>query len=243
MIKGVIFDLGGTLVQPVDNLRVQERSCAEDVALWLKQKKHIQVETAALVDAIVQARIARFAETIASQRQFLTVDIMTGAFASAGLPAHSPGLAEEATRRFFQREEAATIPVAGAVATLKTLHRQGLRLGLLSNASDDSLIQRMVNKNGLRPWLAPVFSSAGLGLCKPNAQPFLLIAQRWNLLPAEIAVVGDTLAADIEGAHNAGMRGILATYVPNPANQNHPAVQPDAVIPALSALPNVLAAW
>lgn len=241
MIKGVIFDLGGTLIQPKDNLRVEERPCAEDVARWLNQKKHIQVETAALADAIVQDRIARFAETLASQRQFLTVDIMTAAFKLAGLPAHPPALTEEATRQFFQREETANIPVAEAIATLKILHRQGFKLGLLSNASDDKLIQRMVNKNGLRPWLSPVFSSAGLGVCKPNAEPFLLIGRRWGLLPAEIAVVGDTLSADIKGAQNAGMRGILATYVPNPANAQHPNIQPDAAIDTLSALPDVLA--
>lgn len=243
MIKGIIFDLGGTLIRPSGNLMIEERLCAEDVTLWLNRKKHIQVETTSLVDAIVQGRTAGFAETLASERQFLTVEVMAGAFKLAGLPAHPPALAEEATRQFFQREETANIPVTEALATLRTLYRRGLKLGLLSNASDDNLIQRMVNKNGLRPWLSPVFSSAGLGMCKPNAQPFLLIARRWNLLPAEIAVVGDTLATDVKGAQNAGMRGILANYVPNPANSRHPHIQPDAVIESLAALPETLATF
>ncbi len=43
-----------------------------------------------------------------------------------------------------------------------------------------------LNRLGLKPWLAPVWSSATLGYRKPRREAFMAIAQRWSLLPNEM---------------------------------------------------------
>jgi putative hydrolase of the HAD superfamily len=117
-------------------------------------------------------------------------------------------------------------------------------LGLLSNATDDLFVQRLVNRLDLRPWLSPTFSSAGLGLRKPKREPFDLILSRWNLPPGSVVVVGDTLNADILGAHNSGMRGILITADEAPRNDEfRETIVPDGTIAALGELPGLIETW
>jgi putative hydrolase of the HAD superfamily len=99
----------------------------------------------------------------------------------------------------------------------------------------------LINRLGLRPWLSPTFSSAALGVRKPLREPFDMILSRWNLAAEAVVVVGDTLNADILGAHNAGMRGILITADESSANDdNREMIVPDASIAALGELPSLL---
>jgi putative hydrolase of the HAD superfamily len=147
-------------------------------------------------------------------------------------------------RVYFGPEEAAWTAYPDARTTLKQLYEGGYRLGLLSNATDDPLIQRVVNRLEFRPWLSPVFSSAGLGLRKPLRDPFDLVLSRWNLSPEAAVMVGDTLDADILGAHNAGMRSVLVTADEAPGNEAHRGrIVPDASITRLSELPGLLDVW
>jgi len=144
----------------------------------------------------------------------------------------------------FTGEEAAWKAYPDARATLKALAQQGHRLSLLSNATDDLFVQRLVNRLDLRPWLSPTFSSAGLGLRKPKREPFDLILSRWNLPPGSVVVVGDTLNADILGAHNSGMRGILITADEAPRNDEfRETIVPDGTIAALGELPGLIETW
>ncbi len=240
-IQGIIFDMGRTLLVFNSDQTAVESQGAHDVAHWLRTKKRIKVDEDALAAAILSARaegIRRAAESLAA---FQMRDAITAALHAVDAPKRAEAFAEQATRIFFQREEDGHEPVPGAIETLKTLHGERLRLGLLSNATDDALIQRLINRFGFRPYLSPVFSSAGVGWQKPKAEPFLLIAKRWGIAPENIAVVGDTLNADILGAQNAGMHSVLVTYAESPSNAANRHITPDITIDSIVKLPTALA--
>jgi FMN phosphatase YigB (HAD superfamily) len=75
-------------------------------------------------------------------------------------------------------------------------------------------------------------------------EPFDLILSRWDLPPEAVIVVGDTLNADILGAHNAALRGVLITADEPSSNAEHrQTIMPDATIAALTELPGLLEAW
>ncbi len=240
MIKGIIFDLGGTLMHFQGDLNAAEQRGAEAVADWLIKKKRIKVDAPALTAAILTARKESFAQARETLRPTLAKDAISSALQRVNAPPRAADFAQAAVKIFFQVEEKAHVLLPDALDTLKSLKAQGVKCALLSNASDDALIQRLVNNSGLRPYLSPVFSSAGLGWQKPRAEPFLLIAQRWQLAPQHIAVVGDTLSADIQGARNAGMTGILVTRVENPRNNKNRHIKPDVTIATLADLPEVV---
>ncbi len=240
MIKAIIFDLGGTLIRFNGDWETVARTGAEGMANWYFKKKHIKLDRPALVEAFLEER--RLGRQTAHQtRQEVTAqETLRNVLEKIGAPATTGSLVEAAIKIYFEPEEAAWQSYPEAVETLKQLKSQGYRLGLYSNATDDPFIQRLVNRQGLRPWLSPAFSSAGWGWRKPRPEPFELIARRWGLAPAEIVVVGDTLNADILGAHNAGMFSILVTMDEAPSNADNRHIRPTATAERLSMLPELV---
>jgi len=242
-VRGVIFDLGSTLMfldgewQDVIN-----RGLAEMAAFF--ERKRVRLDGAGLAESFLAQRRAGREVAFRSNREVTCSESLRSALKELGAPPAGFGLVTEAVRVYFGPEEAAWTAFPDARTTLKHLSQCGYRLGLLSNATDDAFIQRLVNRLELRPWLAPTFSSAGLGARKPLREPFELILSRWSLPPEEVIVVGDILDADILGAHNSGMRGVLITADPSPRNDDHrQTIIPDATIATLSELPALIEAW
>lgn len=243
MIKGIIFDLGSTLLQFIGDGTTIEREGAEAMADWYLKKRHIKLDGPALVETFLSERAAGRALALETQTEVPAQQSLSQALKKVDAPpaAAAGTLLEAAIKVYFTLEENAWVVYPDTVDTLKQLKSRGYRLGLYSNATDDKLIQRLVNQGGLRPWLSPTFSSAGWGWRKPRPEPFELIAGRWGLAPADVVVVGDTLSADILGAQNAGMAGILVTMNEPTFNSQYRHIQPAAVAETLSALPGIVA--
>ncbi|MBN1219525.1 MAG: HAD family hydrolase [Anaerolineae bacterium] len=240
MTRGIIFDLGSTLIHFTRDWESVNQEGVEAMTAWYLKKKHVRLDEAAFVEAFLAERMADYERGHQTQTQIVAQQSLRKALQKIGAPPQAEALVEGAIKVYFGPEEAAWQPYPDAVATLKLFKDQGYRLGLYSNASDDPLIQRLVNQNGLRPWLSPTFSSAGWDWRKPKPEAFDLIARRWGLPAEEIVVVGDTLEADILGAQNAGMQSILVTMDENPANIHHRHIQPTAVAESLSELPEMV---
>ncbi len=241
MIKGIIFDLGHTLVRFTGDWETVKRQGAEAMATWYFKKKHIKIDAPGLVEAFIREREAGRQIAYQTQTEVVAQQSLRDALETIGAPASTKSLVEAAIKVYFGPEEATWQSYPDTLDTLKLLKTQGYRLGLYSNATDDPFIQRLVNRNGLRPWLSPTFSSAGWGWRKPKREPFDLIARRWGLPPQEIVVVGDTLPADILGAQNAGMHSILVTMDEARANADHRHIRPTTVAGGLSELPGIIA--
>lgn len=128
------------------------------------------------------------------------------------------------------------------ISTLQVLHEQGYQLGLISNAADDDDVQRLVDNAGIRSCFEIILTSAGQGIRKPDRRIFQTALDHLGYQPAQAVMVGDTLAADILGAQNAGIFSIWITRrADTPPNQAYQGViTPDAEIKALSELPDLL---
>ncbi len=240
MIKGIIFDLGSTLIKFTKDWDTVSQEGAEAMATWYLKKKHIRLDSAALVETFLADRVAGWKTARQTHTEILATQILLDTLKKIEAPLSTGALAQAAIKIYFQPEEDACRPYPDAVDTLKLLKGQGYRLGLYSNATDDPLVQRLINRNSLRPWLSPTFSSAGWGWRKPMPEPFELIAKRWDLPAQEIAVVGDTLQADILGAQIAGMHSVLVTMDEASSNANSRHIQPSATVDSLAQLPEVI---
>jgi HAD superfamily hydrolase (TIGR01662 family) len=242
-VRSIIFDLGSTLMYfDGDWEDVISRGVADMMAFF--RSKRVKLDEGALAEIFVAERQAGREVAYRTQREVTCADSLRVALEKMEAPPEAFHLAGEAVRVYFGPEEAAWKAYADAKAVLKILFAQGYQLGLLSNATDDAFVQRLVNRLGFRAWLSPTFSSAGLSFRKPLREPFELILSRWNLPPDAVIMVGDTLNADILGAHNAGMRGILVTADEPPWNdQDRGTIIPDATIPTLTELPSLIESW
>ncbi|HEX7567887.1 MAG TPA: HAD family hydrolase [Anaerolineaceae bacterium] len=129
-----------------------------------------------------------------------------------------------------------------AITTLESLKRHGLRMGLVSNAGDTQDVETLIDKHRLRPYFEQVVISAQVGIRKPNPGIFQLALDHFKTAPENVAMVGDTLGADILGAQNAGIASIWITRrAERSDNRAHEdTIRPDAVIASLSELPPLL---
>ena len=143
--------------------------------------------------------------------EFPTRSILKNLLALYGYPKVGDSVIVGAVDALFQITQNYWHPEEDAVPVIKELSKQGYRLGIISNASDDNDVQTLVDKLGVRAYLDVVLSSANVGIRKPNPQIFQIALNRWGASPDQAAMVGDRLDADIQGAHNCGMPGIWIT--------------------------------
>ena len=119
--------------------------------------------------------------------------------------------------------------------TLTALRATGLKLGIVTNG-EATFQSCHIEALGLRELVDAVLISETEGLRKPEKAMFMRAANRLNVQPEECLFVGDSPAADILGAHAAGMQ---TAWFPN--GTNWPANLPPTRGFTLSGLSEILA--
>jgi len=241
-IQGVIFDLGGTLMAlDGDWEEVWAQNAANLVAFL--QAEGLELEAQTFGQEFRSQRERAHAIARATRVEYLARRSLKETLLALGYPHLDGDLLAKGVEVLFRYEEARWTAFPDALATLEALQGAGYRLGLVSNASDDAFIQRLVRRLGFEPYLRPALNSAAVGICKPDPRLFQLVLEEWHLEPGAVVMVGDTLEADILGAQLAGMHSVLARMDENPDNgQWRGRITPDATIEALAQLPSLLAA-
>ena len=128
--------------------------------------------------------------------------------------------------------------------TLQLLLDQGYKLAIVSNASNAWDVQNLIDIHQLRKYFSTILISASEGIRKPNPKIFQVAADQLQIPLSETVMVGDTLEADILGAHNAGIRGIWISRRKDRSKPiENPKCVPDAEIQSLLELPHLLSTW
>lgn len=94
-----------------------------------------------------------------------------------------------------------------AEPTLNRLKADGYFLALVSNAPAETT--ETIKALGLSKYLQSVVVSGVVGFSKPNPEIFKIVLKELAVTPEEAVHVGDLYEADIVGARNAGIRGLL----------------------------------
>lgn len=241
LIRAVIFDLGNTLMYSV----------APD--LW---PDVIQRGNKALMDHLCNLGVLTDCESFMvefnqrlhqyyDERDKLMVEtstflVLKELLAEKGLGAISESVIREGldahyavTQKNWQLEE-------DAIDCLKRLREQNYTLGLLSNAGDHRDVLQLVEKFDIGPYFEFILTSAGCGYRKPHPRIFQLALEKINANPEEVAMVGDTLSADIQGANQVGMYSIwIKRRTMTPPDDTLPVI-PDAILNSLGELPSLL---
>ena len=243
-IKGVIFDLGSTLIEFRGEWGAIFRGMSQDLIAYLRD--HGFVMDFAQFDQRYQEIVDQF-YTRGQQDwiEYTAEYTLRYALAEFGYPEVSDQVLREGLAAAYAQGELLWQPFEDAYRTLDALQDRGYKIGLISNARDAANVERLIDQARLRSWLDPIVISANAGVRKPNPRIFKIVLDYWHLPPEEVAMVGDMLGADILGAHNAGLRGVRATMqTEREANAAHvQTIVPDASIASLSELPALLEKW
>lgn len=239
-IKGVIFDLGSTLIEYRGEWRTvlkgQIGSVVDSLrAAGLTLPPEFEPRYEALIDQFYTRGQQDWIE-------FTAEYTLQYALTDCGLPDQPADVIRGALAAGFAEGEKLWVPFADVYDTLDTLAARGYQLAIVSNARDAANVERLIDQAQLRPWFNPIVISANAGVRKPHPRIFKGVLDAWQLKPDEVVMVGDMLGADVLGAHNANMRGIWATMqAERGANEAHQhTIVPDGVIKNLAELPALL---
>jgi HAD superfamily hydrolase (TIGR01662 family) len=230
--QAILFDLGSTLLYPRDPWKpILHRACltlAEDL-----RASGIPLQPQHFAGAFYQRLRVYYAE-----REHTLQERGALAVLKETLHAHNWQLEETLQRRALNTLYATTQqnwhPEPDSLPTLEALRARDIRLGILSNASDDEDVQALVAKGNFGAHLDFVLTSAACGYRKPHPVIFERALSHWGFAPQQIAMVGDTLNADILGANQMNMPSVWITR--RAAPQSHAIATPTFTIATLQEL-------
>jgi phosphoglycolate phosphatase len=131
-----------------------------------------------------------------------------------GFPDADPARFAALQRRFLEiygaRLAAQTRLFGGMDTVLAELSRRGLSLGVVTN-KPARLTDALLEELGLRAQFACVVSGDTLSERKPHPMPMLHAAKLAGAAPETCIYVGDA-ERDVQSAHAAGMRALVASY-------------------------------
>lgn len=241
MIRGVIFDLGSTLIRFEGNWdEVLDR--ARQALVEALREQGVRVEPQPFAAEFQRQMQAYYHERETEFIEFTTAYVLRTTLASFGHGDVPEEAIRSALRQMYAVSEAHWQPMPDVYDVLERLQGDGYRLGLISNAGDEDNVQRLIDRARLRPYFDPILISASLGLRKPNPAIFKRVLQVWHLPPDQVVMVGDTLGADILGAQNAGLHQIwLTAQADRPGNRVHAdTILPEATASSLAELPDLI---
>lgn len=245
MIKAVIFDLGGTLIEYAGTY--QTWPLLETPGL----KAAHQRLTAA---GVPQPPFTQFQETgfallpgrwqqaTAGERNLRVVELIAEILATNGFTAPETAVLDEAAQAYEAAIQSQAQPIDGAQTLLAELQASGYRLGLISNTMfrGEAHLADLA-RFGLDGYFQATLFSADKNMWKPNQAPFTQMVTALGVPAAAAVYVGDDPANDVVGSQGAGLRAIHIRssdrfVVPH-------SVRADAVINHLAELPAVLSSW
>lgn len=240
-LKVVLFDLGSTLIY-FDGEWPEVIAASNQTLITALHQLGLPVDGERFI-ADLQARDAAdfpAGETVRVEHP--TFNVVGELLAGYGYNGGYEASLRQALATMYAVSQAHWHVEEDAVPTLEALRRAGYRMGIVSNAGDDQDVQTLIDKARLRGYFDIILSSAAVGIRKPDPRIFQLALAHWDCPPEQAVMVGDTLGADVVGAHNAGMPAIwISRRVDTPANRAKAAlIAPDAIIATLSELPELL---
>ena len=125
--------------------------------------------------------------------------------------------------------------------TLARLKAMGLYLSAVSNA-DENMLEPLIERGQLHRWLTHWTSSEAAQSCKPDKRFFEFALKKSGLSADQVLFVGDSLEQDIQGAHAVGMTTVLISEIGQsaPMHIGRETPEPDFSITSLSSLPEII---
>jgi HAD superfamily hydrolase (TIGR01509 family) len=248
LLRGIIFDFDHTLAMPTRPLAESMAAGAQGAVAYMTASGMTLPPDFAT--QVVEARLFAEEKSAEEKEEHLADDALSFLLQFYGYPTSrlDPDVLHKAVDIFYAPEMTAWRLTPGVEAMLATLQAAGYKLALLTNYNCDRVFQRTVDYLRLRPFFDVVLSSASVEYRKPDPRYLQIVLDRWDALPYEVVVVGDSLIQDIQAGIDLGALTVLVQGETSPqvAHDNAQAagqIQPDAVISAWGQLPDVIAAW
>ena len=246
MLRAVLFDLDDTLIDWSRWNGDWEQRDPQMLGSMLGTLGHNGQQPPALEIVLPEFR-ARSKHAWASGRNSLRApnlgDVLVDTLVAVGMP--RAALDRQALLQAYP-----WTPYPGVVSfpdvpdALQTLLDNDIRVGLITNAYQPMWMRdRELEAYGLLHLFSECrFTAADVGWLKPHPRIFEAALECLGVQPAEAVFVGDNPVADVAGAQNVGMRGVLRAGR-HETGMLEGLIEPDHRLHSLAELPPVLDAW
>jgi putative hydrolase of the HAD superfamily len=136
---------------------------------------------------------------------------------------------------YFHREMRPEIP-----AVLETIHKMGIKIGLISNVCSRSQVPANLHRYGIQHYFDPIVLSSEYGRRKPDPSIFHYAARLAHVPTSECLYVGDRIARDVMGARKAGFRLAILIRHDFEHSEEDQGVKPDAIINHMTEILDIL---
>lgn len=246
MIRGVLFDLGGTL-------HVNDSPPGRDI--WFSRRVierlgdygiHLEISPEALAAqlAVNAEEYKRHSEQ--DLKELDGAEIWSRWFLrEQGLsPSQLAPMAEELSF-LYDYERVRVMRRPHLAQTMERLQSMGLRMGVISNIISRSVVPHFLAEYGIDGYMDCVITSCGTGIRKPDPGIFRVAEEKMGMAPEELAYVGDTISRDVRGTRAAGWKCMIQIRNPAIAHrdkglENSP-WKPDYLIDDLAEIPDIIA--
>ena len=143
-------------------------------------------------------------------------------------------LADRIADAYTAEKELVIAPIPGAIETLHSLKRAGLRLALITNGSG-SVQRGKIVRFGLTSLFDFILIEGEFGEGKPHASVFDTALKKLKVYTFETWMVGDDLERDIAGAQKLGICGVWVDWRGNGIPLSSKA-QPDCIVRSISQI-------
>lgn len=198
-IRGVFFDLGGTLriCDPAPEHQRQARERMAELTGWSDP------------DAFIEHVNARYEEdyrawALGENREAGDLELwMKWLLPEMGEERLAP-ICHELTYQYRQVKGLRRL-VDGGLEVIQALHGRGFKLGIISNLIGEREIYDWLEADGLAKYFDAVVLSSVCHIRKPDPAMYLMGCEQLGLAPGACASVADNLNRDITGAKAAGI--------------------------------------
>ena len=247
MIKTVIFDLGGTLIEyagPYQTWPELETPGFQAAYSSLNQNANgtILPDFGQLRDAGFALLPRMWQAAIRHEENLQVTNLLRQSLRQIGVEDISDAQLAIAAAAYGRAIQAQAELIEHAVQTVAQVKAAGYKVGLVSNTMFPGRMHREdMARFGLLPYFDALLFSADANKWKPNPDPFWQILADLNADPETAVYVGDDPASDIAGGRAAGIRAIhfrSSQRFPEPDN-----LKPHAEIARLPELLPLLEKW
>jgi len=207
VIRGVIFDLGSTLIRFEGDWPILLQDSL-DLLIDQLQEDGLDFDRSEFRSAFERALEANDLQRQSSQRERSTSSLLHETLNIFGYDEISPNIIGRGLKRFYGVSETHWQPMPALHEVLDELRKEGRMLGIISNAGDVGNVQRLIDKVNIRNYFDPIIISAAIGVRKPDPGLFEIVLDQWQVNPGSVVMIGDRLEADILGAQAAGLHQI-----------------------------------
>jgi putative hydrolase of the HAD superfamily len=145
-----------------------------------------------------------------------------------------PEICEEISVAYEKIRTELIAPRPGAIETLRQLHRDGIKLGLVTNGAKEPQ-RAKIDRFGLEPLFDSIAIEGEFGIGKPDRSVYEHSMKKLGVNPRQTWMIGDNLYFDVGAAQELGIWGIWVDWRRSGLSKDSK-VKPDRIVHLISDL-------